>query len=227
MELRLLTDETERQRYARGFVEARIMRGAGYRETEHSVVGEIHLKYKRLYGLFDQTGPCPDEMIAGIAVHSLATFGQTCPRPDMSHLPPESVYEFGLLWAAVAGAAQAVRYGGAIISGLLEAQGLVIYPMRKPWNLTMLYKDFQPVGEPMLWPWARTLDGGSIYVQPMVLEGPALVEFVARAWERGFETYDHDTRIRFDNPFPLASVPRRIGRRPTIERPEVQVAAQA
>ena len=149
MELRLLTTDWERRAFAQRLLEARATHGAGFKETQQSVVGEVHLAFGRLYALFDETGPAPNEMLAGFVMHNLATFGQSYPKPDLSHLPPREVIEIGELWSVVAGAARSVRHGCAILTGLLQVRAVLVYPICRPWNLTGAYKEFAAVGEPM------------------------------------------------------------------------------
>lgn len=204
MELRLLTTDAERRAFTQRLVEARATHGAGFTETPESLVGEVHLTFGRLYALFDDNSAAPNEMLAGFVMHNLATFGQSYPKPDLSHLPPNEVFEIGELWAVVAGAARAVRHGCAILTGLLQARAVLVYPIFKPWNLTGAYKEFTAAGEPIHWPYIQTLEGGKIMVQPMLLEGAALTQRVREAWATGFRTYDHHQRLSFDNPFPIA-----------------------
>src|SRR3990172_12762130 len=97
MELRLLSTEAERRAFAHRLVEARETRGAGFKESAQSLIGEVHLAFGRLYGLFDEDGPDPDEMLAGFVMHNLATFSQSYPRPDLTHLPPRAGFECGEL----------------------------------------------------------------------------------------------------------------------------------
>ena len=203
MELRLLTTDAERRTFARRLNEVRIMRGAGFSETRRSVIGEVHLAFGNLYGLYDDRELVP-EMIGGFAMHDLAMFSQSYAKPDLTHLPPEAVFECGELWAMAAGAGRLLRYAGAILGGLLKAQALLVYPIFKPWNLSGGYKYFVRMGEPIEWPYARTLDGGKIYVQALVLEGDALAAAVAEAGQYGFEMLDGGTRLRFNTPFAIS-----------------------
>ena len=213
MELRQLTTETERRTFARRLSEVRIMRGAGFSETRRSVIGEVHLAFGNLYGLFDETELMP-EMIGGFAMHDLAMFSQSYAKPDLTHLPPETVFECGELWAVAAGAGRLLRYAGAILGGLLNAKALLVYPIFKPWNLSGGYKYFERAGEPIEWPYARTLDGGKIFVQAMVLEGERLRAAVAEAGQYGFEMLDGGKRLRFKTPFAISN--RRIDERPRV-----------
>jgi hypothetical protein len=206
MELRLLANQAERTIFARRLTEARVTKGAGFSETKRSVVGSVHLTYGNLYGLYDEAGPNPDEMLSGFAFHDLGSFPQSYPRPDLTHLVPERVLECGELWALAAGGARLARHAGWILAGILGAEALLVYPIVKPWNLSFMYKRFDRVCDPIAWPYARTLDGGNIFVQPMVLEGAALERTVQEAQAFGYEA-DGDARIRFNSPFPMCKGP--------------------
>ena len=203
MELRLLTTDAERRMFARRLSEVRIMRGAGFSETRRSVIGEVHLAFGNLYGLYDETELIP-EMIGGFAMHDLAMFSQSYAKPDLTHLPPETVFECGELWAVAAGAGPLLRNAGIILAGLLKAKAALVYPIFRPWNLSGGYKYFARIGEPIEWPYARTLEGGKIYVQAMVLESDALRAAVAEAGQYGFEMFDGGTRLRFKTPFGIS-----------------------
>jgi hypothetical protein len=65
-------------------------------------------------------------------------------------------------------------------------------------------------GEKMLrveWPYARTVDGGKISVQPMVLEGEALNRTIEEASSHGYSVLDGERGIRFDSPYPVCTRP--------------------
>jgi len=205
MELRLLKTELERRAFARRLGEVRAMRGAGFSETQRSVIGEVHVAFGKLYGLFDERGATPHEMIGGFAMHDLAMFSQSYPKPDLTHLPPEKVFECGELWASAAGAGRLLRHAGAIIADSLEAQAMLVYPIFKPWNLSGNYKNFVRASEPIEWPYARTLDGGKIYVQAMVSEGEALAAGIQEAKRYGYELLEGELGLRFDAPFAISS----------------------
>src|ERR1700687_3696599 len=211
MELRLLTTETERRAFARRLSEVRMMRGAGFSETRRSVIGEVHMAFGNLYGLYDERELMP-EMIGGFAMHDLAMFGQSYAKPDLTHLPPETVFECGELGAMAAGAAPLVRNAGIILAGLFKAKAALVYPIFKPWNLSGGYKYFARVGEPIEWPYIHTLNGGKIYVQAMVLEGAGLAAAIAEAGRYGFEMLDGGRRLRFNTPLSISR--RRLDERP-------------
>jgi hypothetical protein len=203
MELRQLTTEIERRTFARRLSEVRMMRGAGFSETQRSLIGEVHLTFGKLYGLYDDSALIP-EMIGGFAIHNLDMFSQSYAKPDLTHLPPESVIEGGELWAIAAGAGPILRDAGVILGGILEAKALLVYPIVKPWNLSGGFKYYGRVGEPIEWPYARTLDGGKIFVQSMVLEGDALAAAIADVGQYGFEMLDGGRRLHFNTPFNIS-----------------------
>jgi len=217
LQLRILTTQTERREFADRMVRARAGKGLGFSETPQSVLGAIHLDHGGVYALYDEEGPEPDEMLAGFVIHNLATFPQSFSRPDLTRLPPEHVYECGELWALAPGAARLVRHAGYILAGLKEAQAILVYPMLKPRDLSFFYKTFSRDGEPILSPYMKTLDGGEIWAQAMVLEGLALEMTVNIATAVSFESFDGQT-LQFRNPFPIMP---RINRRIPLRAPNV------
>lgn len=205
MELRMLNSDAERDSFARQLREVRALRGAGFSETKRSLTGEVHLKFGNLYGLFDEHRE-PSTMLGGFAMHDLGMFGQSFPRPDLTHLPPETVFECGELWAAVAGAAPILRQAGFILAGQLKASALLVYPIYKPWNLSTIYnKGFDRVGDAVEWPYARTIAGGRIWVQPMVSQGAALRQLVSEARANQYEIKEDGNRLFFSTPYSISA----------------------
>jgi hypothetical protein len=225
MELRLLTTEADRRTFARRLSEVRSMRGAGFSETHRSVIGEVHLAFGNLYGLFDERSANP-EMLGGFAMHDLAMFGQSYPKPDLTHLPPQSVFECGELWAVAAGAGGVLRHAGALLALTLEAKAVLVYPILKPWNLTIGYRGFTRIGEPIEWPYARTLNGGRIYVQAMVGEADVLARWVGEVGAYPYEMLNDGRRLRFDTPFAICNK-QIIGRPRETPSPEAPAVAAA
>ncbi len=215
MEVRLLSTGAERKAFERGFTDARAVKARGFREKKSSRLSRLQLTFDDLYGVFEDGDRDSSRMIAGFGIHSLDQFGLTCPRPDLSYLPPETVFELDKLWS-VAGlngisirAARALftaRAGCVIIPALKGAQALVIYAVTRRWDMTAVYPEFQSVGSPVRYPYLETLDGGPVHVQPMVLQGRALLEVMSHFWAEGFETNDDYSRIRIKNPFAVRHV---------------------
>ena len=129
-------------------------------------------------------------MLAGFVFHNLAMFPQSYPRPDLTHLPPEKVYECGELWALAPGAARLVRHAGYILAGLRRAQAIVAYALLKPRDTSALYKTFTRVGPPIEWHYVRGIDGSRAWTQAMVLQGAALEMTVNVATALSFESFD-------------------------------------
>jgi hypothetical protein len=205
MELRQLTSESERRIFGERMEEARAKLGARYRETRRSKVGKIHLEYGLLYGLFEHDDGLPEEMMSGLVMHDLASFPQSFPRPDLSHLPARSVIEGGELWSFAKGAGLLAQRGALILAGLMQVQALLVYPTIKPNDQSGGYarSNFVKAGDPIAWPYCETTDGGEIWAQPMVLEGEALAKVLNDVFALGFTTSDSMRQIRFDNPFAI------------------------
>jgi len=120
------------------------------------------------------------------------------------------VFECGELWAKRAGAAYLIRQALWILLGRLGAKAVLIYPIFKPWNLTLPYKPaFECAGEPIIWPYARTLKGDNVLVQAMVCEGERLSQLIQDASQYGFEASKELDLIRFNSPFRICTRPRR------------------
>ncbi len=214
MELRLLTTEGERRIFAQRMVEARAKRGIGFCETKRSLLGRVHLAFAQLYGLFEHEGDRAERMISGFSQHDLASFPQTYPKPDVSHLPARSVIECGELWSFSKGAGLLARRGAAILAGLFQARAILVFPVIKPWDGTISYAEtnFVRACEPVDWPYGQTLEGGKIWVQPMVLEGDNLQKLIHRVFEMGFDARERCMIVRFDNPLPF---------QPSLDRPAI------
>ena len=219
MQLRILRTQTEEREFADRMVRARAGKGLGFSETPQSALGEIHLNYGEVCGLYNEDGPEPNEMLAGFVIHDLATFPQSYPRPDLTHLPAEGVYECGELWALAPGAARLARHAGFILAGLRKAKAILVYPLFRPRDLSGSYKTFSRAGEPIHWPYLKTLDGNEVWVQAMVLEGLALEMTVSIATALSFESFDGET-LQFRNPLPI--VPKINRRSLPVQVPSTQ-----
>jgi hypothetical protein len=201
MELRLLTGETDRKIFADRVEQVRARHGNGFKERPRSRLAEIHLSFGNLYALFENDGDPAERMIAGLMMHDLEMFPQTCARPDLSHLPPRSVLEIGELWSRSMGAGTLARAGAAIMAGLLDARAMLAYLGVKPFDGTAFYRGigFVDAGEPVEYPYLEMLNGEAIWAQPMILEGEGLAR-LTRAFARLIiETRDDNRVVRFTN----------------------------
>ena len=201
MELRLLTTENERRIFAARTEQIRAKHGVGFRERPRSSLAKIHLTFGNLYGLFENDGGPAERMIAGLAMHDLEMFPQTCPRPDLSHLPARSVLEVGDLWSRAVGAGALARAGAAILAGLLDARAILAYLGVKPFDGTPFYRTagFVEAGEPVEYPYLETLKGETIWAQPMILTGESLAKLTRVFSQLIVETSDDNSVLRFRN----------------------------
>lgn len=219
MQLLLLSTQAERRAFGERLAYARAAKGRGFSEAPESVLGDIHLNYGQVWGLFDETGPEPEEMLGGFIIHNLAMFPQSYARPDLTYLPPETVWECGELWALAPGAARLARHAGFILAGLRKAKAILVYVALKPRNTTRFYKTFSAVGDAIPWHYVQSLDGTEHWAQAMVLEGLALEMTAQVATAVSFESFDGQC-LKFRNPFPIAPrINRGIARRqPSVDR---------
>jgi hypothetical protein len=204
MELRQLITTNEREIFARCLAEARATRGFGFRETGSSRIAQAHLTFADLYAVFENEGEPPDRMKAGFTVHDLATLPQSYPKPDLSHIPPQYVIEGGELWSLSRGVGQVARLICRAVAGIKQARAILIYSILKPADLTPFYRadGYVNACEPVEWPYVESVDGGSILVQPMILEGKNLREYIHSGFECLFQTSSVGRSLHFHNPLP-------------------------
>src|SRR5262249_7057268 len=111
MELRLLCGEDERRVFESRMTEARAKHGVGFKEVPRLKLGEIHLRFGELYGLFEEENQPADRMMSGFALHDLESLPQSYPQPDLGRYPAWSVLECGELWSFSKGAGVLARRG--------------------------------------------------------------------------------------------------------------------
>ena len=210
MELRKLVDDRERQIFAECLAQARKTRGQGFRDAARSKLGCAHIAYGDLYALFENDDGPAERMVGGFIVHDLATLPQSFPKPDLSHLRPESVIEGSELWSLSTGTGRAAGLAAAAVAGLLQAKAILVYPIVKPMDLTARYShfNFAKPCEPVLWPYVETLDGDEIWIQPMLLEGPALERYVRMGFDSLFQNSNGRRGLRIPKPVSKPEVER-------------------
>lgn len=204
MELRQLTSENERRVFAKCLAEARATRGLGFKETVRSRLGSAHLAFGNLYALYEHEGDSPELMRAGFILHDLGALPQSYAKPDISRFPAHSVLEGGELWSLSPGMGRVARNVGAAVAGLLQAKAILLYSILKPIDLTPSYAQlgFVNACEPVNWPYAETLDGGEIWVQPLILEGARLEAYIRAGFEFLFHMSDDRRALRFNVDLP-------------------------
>jgi hypothetical protein len=201
MELRLLVTTHERKIFADRLAEARAKLGLKFREKSRSQLAKIQLAFGELYGLFEKDTDPAEKMIAGLATHDLEMFPQTCPKPDLSHMPPQCVVECSDLWSLKKGAGLMVWCGVVVPLLARRTRAVLVYLSSGPDGNADFYHGtgFVKMGEPSLYPYLETIDREPIYAQPMVLQGESL-DKLAKALSRlaASSSPDH-TRIRLKN----------------------------
>ena len=201
MEIRLLTSKLERTIFAKRVTEARAMHGGVFREVcRPQVNNKARLASSSLYGLFEKAEDPPDRMIAGMAMHDLETFPQSCRTPKLDHLPPRSVVECGDHWSLSDGAGVRVWYGAALQVARLQARAVLVYLAVGSSKHFGFYAamGFVGAGGPVEYPFVETLDGHRPQVQPMILEGTSLQKLVIGVSRLNVEVLSNHRIVRFD-----------------------------
>src|SRR5690242_5782542 len=230
MQLRQLLTEHERQLFAESLARARESRG-GTQQSTRSRLDHCHIAFGRLFAIYHSPSDGADKMLGGFSMHDLGTLPQSFPRPDLSHLPAESVFEGSELWSLTTGVGRIAGMAAAAVAGLLQAKALLVYPLVKPTDLTTRYTrfDFEKAGEPLPNPYGRTADGQILWVQPMVLQGDALARYVRIGFDFIFGAAGAESALQFDlpavpaeTPVPFTSAPERspVGQVATVRRDE-------
>jgi hypothetical protein len=202
MELRQLMSDNERRIFGDCLAKARANRGSGFREKPQSRFGEAHLRFGNAYGVFENFGEPVERMKAGFIVHDLTTLPQSFPRPELSDLPAESILEGSDLWSLSGGFAKFAAAGAAAVAGIMQARAIIVYPLVSPVDLTLPYSqfEFEPASEPMKAPYSETMEGGEMWVQPLVLRGRKLEAYVRWGFEFLFQRDGERLSLRFDGP---------------------------
>jgi len=185
MELRQLTTDHERQIFAKCLAEARATRGFGFREAPGSMLAQVHIQFGSLYALFEDVGAPAEQMQGGFIIHTLKSFPQTHPKPDLSHIDPRYVLEGGELWSLSRGMGKIAHHVAAAMAGLLQAKAIIVYPIVEPDDLTTrhLQLGFVPCSEKVKWPYVEAVDGREVWIQPLLLQGERLDRYIGAGFD--------------------------------------------
>ena len=214
MELRRLRKPIHIEQFRKGLAYAR-QKAIGFRETKVSRVGEIHLRFGMVYGLYatpSDTEGTDNPMLGGITLHSRADYELTHPVSALNGLPPSTVFEGTQLWSSCHAAAVGLRAGFMLLAALHGARALVAFPVISPRDVSVLHRQFQRIGCPFQIPFVTTVNGEEVWAQTMVLQGASLDEALHRVCARGFSTRNAHTSVRFSAALELA-----ISRREVIK----------
>jgi hypothetical protein len=202
MEMRLLNTESERNVFAQRLADARAGHGASYRDAGESHARNIvRLAAADIYGLFETECDGAERMIAGVALHDLAAYPQSCQRPNLSRYAPQSVLECSDHWSLSRGAGMHAWRGIAVQVVHRNPRAVLVYLAVRGSAHYGFYTamGFVNVGTPVEYPYLEESDQGRPWVQPMILEGEALAKLTSNVRRLKIETPDNYLTIRFDN----------------------------
>ena len=213
MEMRLMTTRSERELFGQRVTEARARHGGIFREVfGMRFDNRARLASASLYALFENESDSAEKMIAGIAMHNLQIFPQSCSEPDLGHLPPQSVLECSDHWSLSKGAGMRAWHGAAIQVVRLQACAVLAYLAVGSSDHMGFYfaMGFVKAGKPVEYPFVETLDGAKPQVQPVILEGKALQKLTTGVSALSVTTLDDHRIVRFSNSARL---------RPSLQQP--------
>jgi hypothetical protein len=185
MILHLVSTEAEQSAFARAALRAaRQNCGAEITLSPGATMADLHAHFSRAYMLLDD-GPHAEHIpIAGFALHSLSEFAQSHPEPALSHLCPGNVFEIGHLWCT-RNKLRPLLKGLLILSGLLQFDALLIYPVMTPRDYTAEFKTFRRVTKPIA---VSSRDkAATVWIQGMLLEADDLRVAASQAMGHGFK----------------------------------------
>ncbi len=216
MEMRLLTTEGERHVFAQRLAEARSQHGASFRDVGRSQARNVvRLAAADLYGLFETERDDVENMTAGVALHDLAAYPQSCREPDLSGYTPQSVLECSDHWSLSRGAGMHAWRGIAVQVVRRNPNAVLVYLAVGKFDHAGFYSamGFVKAGVPVEYPYLEGPDQGRLWVQPMILEGEALAKLTSNVHRLKIETADDYRTVRLDrsdrlrpaaNRYPLA-----------------------
>ena len=202
MEMRLLMTEGERNVFAQRLADARARHAASFRDIGRSQARNmVRLAAADLYGLFERERDSAENMTAGVALHDLAIYPQSCQLPDLTHYPPQSVLECSDHWSLSRGAGMHAWRGIAVQVVRRDPRAVLVYLAVGRSDHGGFYKamGFVDAGVPVEYPYLEGPDNGRLWVQPMILEGEALAKLTSNVHRLKMETRDDYRTIRFDN----------------------------
>jgi hypothetical protein len=178
MELRLLTTRSERGIFLTRLDKARAKHQSSFREnSQFQSTNWQRLNCSRLYGLFQNEAAQAEAIMAGVAMHDLRSFPQSCGEPDLSHLPPETVVECSDHWSLSDGSGMLAWIGLAVPMRLLGIQTILAYLAAGEGACAHagFYKlmGFVPAGPVVPHPFVEDARGQKLPVQPVILQGDA------------------------------------------------------
>ncbi len=201
MELRLLTTERERSIFATRLAEARARHGTGFEDVHSTIVyNQARLQAASVYALFERDDDLTERMVAGVTLHDLECFPQSCSLPDLSHLPRRAVLECSDHWSLSRGAGIHAWRGIAVQVVQRDPRAVLIYLAVRGADHAGFYSamGFVEAGDPVEYTHLQRSDRARLYVQPMILDGERLAKLTASVRELKIETLNNYQIVRFN-----------------------------
>ena len=201
MELRLLTTNHELRTFSDRLAEARACHGTGFEDTPTTLAyNRDRLIRADVYGLFRSADDSASQMIAGVTLHDLDTFPQSCTRPNLTHLPRRSVLECGDHWSLSLGAGVHAWRGIALQVVHRAPKAVLIYLAVRGADHSGFYAamGFVSAGDPIEYTHLQRSDSAPLLVQPMILDGAALARLTESVDALKFEALNDFQIVRFD-----------------------------
>ena len=205
MELRLLTSGIERDVFLTRLAQARARNGNSFRaNSQFKSINQRRLDCSQLYGLFQNDTAPAVEMIAGIAMHDLRSFPQSCAEPDLSHLAPETVVECSDHWSISGGAGMLVWAGLAVPMRLRGIQAVLAYLAVGEGACAHagFYElmGFVNAGPLVAHPFVENAHGEQLIVQPVIVQGEQFTTGM-KIFSQACVEYSDDARVFHLNNF--------------------------
>ncbi len=89
------------------------------------------------------------------------------------------------LWSLSPGSGRVAKIVAGAVVGMMQARAMVLYSLVKPIDLTRYYYEdgFINACDPVPWPYVETLEGETMWVQPLILDGIALERYIRAGFD--------------------------------------------
>ncbi len=201
MEMRLLTTESERNVFAQRLADARAGHGASFRDVGRSQARNmVRLAAADIYGLFETESDHVERMTAGVALHDLAIFPQSCQQPDLSRYAPESVLECSDHWSLSRGAGMHAWRGIAVQVVHRSPRAVLVYLAVGRSDHGGFYSamGFVNAARPLYIRISKDQTRADCGFSRSILEGDALARLTSNVHRLKIETPDNYRTVRLD-----------------------------
>ena len=199
MELRELTSVEERSTFLGRVEQARAAGRVNFRASVEALeTNRDRLAAARFFGLFRRPSDPLDAIVAGIAMHDLESFPQSCREPDLSRFIARTVVECSEHWSLSQGSGLMAWAALATPLRLMGVKAILAYLAAEDgesehasFYATMGFKKVGPVAQH---PFVETPDGEPLMVQPVLADGAALENGIS-AFADTCAGYSNDGRV--------------------------------